>query len=681
MPIFEIEVDGKTYEADAPDAASAVAAIKKMTGGAKAPAPSVPMDMAKSAGSGAVKGVGGLLGLPRGVMDILGGAGDAVAQIPGRVYNRVAGDGSWSMPESAVRGAAEADKRSLNADVRKFLPSKNDVVGAVEENITGPLYKPQTRAGRYVETATDFAVNAAAMPAGGGSRVVNALRYGIAPGIASEAAGQATEGKAIEPYARAAAALGTVGIAAALGRPAYAERLAGRSAQGVTAQQFDDAERLMLEAEARGIKLTPAEAVQQVTGGATRLGDVQRIAESTMEGGNKLSPFFAKRPGQVEKAGRDVLDRIGPTSATPSYQGVELQKAAQGALDNIRQRINKMADPYYSKLPSQKVDPADLAALKSDPSYVRALDEVRSNPELNASIANLGDDSIAVVNEVSKRLDRNATAAQQTVMNPQGDNRLAAVRGGAKREADLTAGGASSDYRDARSIVSSGRQNVLDPLEAGPAGRIAATADPEAQAAALMPRSPLPNSEAETARAATLLMQQNPQAAQGVVRGGIEQTFNRTAAARDTAARPDQFGGARFAREMRGDPQRNANIVAALEKTAGPAAVKDVDQLLDVLSATGMRQRQGSLTAFNTDVMQELERGGIQTIGRAATRPASTVADAISRARLGSQSETLADLMMSGPEGLRRVQELAARGDDRARIVLQLLAADQASSR
>jgi hypothetical protein len=194
-----------------------------------------------------------------------------------------------------------------------------------------------------------------------------------------------------------------------------------------------------------------------------------------------------------------------------------------------------------------------------------------------------------------------------------------------------------------------------------------------------MPRSPLPNSEAETARAAQLLMQQNPQAAQGVVRGGIEQAFNRTL--RDTAGRPDQFGGARFAREIQGDPQRRANIVAALEKTAGPASVKEVDQLLDVLAATGWRQRQGSLTAFNTDVMRELERGGVQSVGRAVTKPASTVSDAISRARLGSQSETLADLMMSGPEGLRRVQELAARGDDRARIVLQLLAADQAASR
>ncbi len=680
MPIFEIEVDGRTYEAEAPDAASAVAAIKKMSAGT--PQPSVPMDMAKSAGSGAVKGAAGLLGLPRGVMDVLGGAGDAVAQAPGRLYNRFVGDGTWSMPESAVRAAAEADKRSLNADVRNVLPSKNDVVGAIEENVTGPLYKPQTRAGRYAETVTDFAVNAAAMPAGGGSAVVNALRYGVAPGIASEAAGQATEGTKYEPYARTAAALGTVGVAAALSRPAYAERLVGRSAQDITPQQFAEAERLMRDAQARGIQLTPAEAIQQVSGGASRLGDVQRIAESTIEGGNKLSPFFAKRPEQVQAAGREVFDRsFGARSAAPSYQGVELQKAAQGALDNIRQRINKLADPYYNKLPSQRIDPADLAALKSDPSYVRALEEVRSNPELNASIANLGDDSIAVVNEVSKRLDRNATAAQQTVMNPQGDNRLAAVRGDAKRETDLTAGGASSDYRDARSIVSSGRQNVLDPLEAGPVGKIAATTNPADQAAALMPRSPLPGSEAETARAAQLLMQQNPQAAQGVVRGGIEQTFNRTAAATDTAARPDQFGGARFAREIRGDPQRNANIVAALEKTAGPAAVKDVDRLLDVLSATGWRQRQGSLTAFNTDVMRELERGGVQSVGRAVTKPASTVSDAISRARLGSQSETLADLMMSGPEGLRRVQELAARGDDRARIVLQLLAADQAASR
>ena len=44
----EIEVDGKTYEAEAPDAASAVAAIKKMSGGTKAETPSVAADVGKS---------------------------------------------------------------------------------------------------------------------------------------------------------------------------------------------------------------------------------------------------------------------------------------------------------------------------------------------------------------------------------------------------------------------------------------------------------------------------------------------------------------------------------------------------------------------------------------------------------------------------------------------------------
>lgn len=57
-------------------------------------------------------------------------------------------------------------------------------------------------AGAYAGTIGEFLPSAM----GGPSAM---LRYGVLPGAASEAAGQATEGTALEPYARAAAAIGT----------------------------------------------------------------------------------------------------------------------------------------------------------------------------------------------------------------------------------------------------------------------------------------------------------------------------------------------------------------------------------------------------------------------------------------------------------------------------------------
>jgi hypothetical protein len=84
------------------------------------------------------------------------------------------------------------------------LPETREMLAAV------PVIGPESRyvapglLGEYVSTALEFAGGAGAMS---GPRAM--LRYGVAPGVASEAAGQATEGSAAEPYARTIAALAT----------------------------------------------------------------------------------------------------------------------------------------------------------------------------------------------------------------------------------------------------------------------------------------------------------------------------------------------------------------------------------------------------------------------------------------------------------------------------------------
>lgn len=63
-------------------------------------------------------------------------------------------------------------------------------------------YRAPGKVGEYISTAGEFA-GAAGATAGPGA----ILKYGLAPGLASEAAGQATEGTKAEPYARLAAGL------------------------------------------------------------------------------------------------------------------------------------------------------------------------------------------------------------------------------------------------------------------------------------------------------------------------------------------------------------------------------------------------------------------------------------------------------------------------------------------
>lgn len=507
----------------------------------------------------------------------------------------------------------------------------------------------------------------------------NVLGYGVAPAIASETAGQATKGTALEPFARAGAALGTAGGVAALSRPALPERMVGKAARGTSEPQFAQAEALARDAQARGIQLTPAEAIQQVTGGGTRLGDMQRVVESTREGGQMMAPFMAQRPEQVRTAANHAINNISPRSANPSMLGAQSQAAAQGVLDEMRQRINHMARPYYDATKAQRLDPQDFAQLQANPSFSAAMQEVRGNAELAPLIAGQADDSVGVANEIVKRLDRGVEASRQTAMNPQGDNALASVRQGARAATDQAAAAASRDYRQARDIVAQGRQQVLAPLEAGPLGQVARSTDTRQAATSLLPKSPLAGSEGETGRAVGLLARRDEGTARGLLGQRLRDQFDEST--RSLMSGQNQFGGAKFVKDIAGNSQQRANLDAALNALPnGQGAAQDIGGLLDVLAATGQRQAAGSKTSFNTSDLQDMARGGVGQVGQFISRPFGEARDAFARMRLGSQSEQLAQLLMSGPEGVRRVQELAAMGGDVGQIAARLLLERQAAS-
>jgi hypothetical protein len=152
--------------------------------------------------------------LARGTTMALGGTGDA------RELARKGLD--WVLqkleatPETAQRVKEVLRSNSIIAALA-HAPTSEQLQRALEENVTGPLYQPQTQAGKYLNTGLEFVPGAiAGGPLAGGLRAIPgaALRYGFIPGLISEAAGQATEGTAAEPWARAAAALGTGGLAA-----------------------------------------------------------------------------------------------------------------------------------------------------------------------------------------------------------------------------------------------------------------------------------------------------------------------------------------------------------------------------------------------------------------------------------------------------------------------------------
>lgn len=140
-------------------------------------------DVIKSGAAGLVRGGAGLLGLP-GSLEWLGRAG---------------------INKAASAFGAEGDVVSPE----NYIPSGSDLVKGIEK-AAGPLYQPKTTAGKYAATIGEFAPGVL-FPAAGATntaRMVGKVAGNwLAPAIASEAAGQATEGTSLEPYARVAGAL------------------------------------------------------------------------------------------------------------------------------------------------------------------------------------------------------------------------------------------------------------------------------------------------------------------------------------------------------------------------------------------------------------------------------------------------------------------------------------------
>lgn len=154
-------------------------------------------DMGRSLGSGIVRGATALLDAP-------GAATSAIENVAAAGLEKV-GAPTLAM---GMRGALSSSSplgggNVAGAGADLMLPGARD-------------FQPQTTAGEYAKTVGEFIPGA--MLGGGGALGVggNVMRYGVAPGLASEAAGQATEGTSAEPYARVAAALLTP---LATGRP------------------------------------------------------------------------------------------------------------------------------------------------------------------------------------------------------------------------------------------------------------------------------------------------------------------------------------------------------------------------------------------------------------------------------------------------------------------------------
>lgn len=220
----------------------------------------------------------------------------------------------------------------------------------------------------------------------------------------------------------------------------------------------------------------------------------------------------------------------------------------------------------------------------------------------------------------------------------------------------------------------------LKALESTPLGQIAKKDATTATAVrALFPDNPLPGSTREVSDAVSALAKKNAAVARQLVRVHIESVFNQATQQLQSGA--NQFGGAGFAAVLKGNTQQAENLAAAIQGVAGPQVLKGFDEFLNIMSATGQRQRIGSQTAFNQEVQDVLRRGGM--VGEAANAVATAgvklpgrIKDAYEQWRLGRNTEQIARLF-TDPNALNMFRRLAqaAPGSSQAQAIAARISA------
>jgi hypothetical protein len=631
-------------------------------------------DVARSAGSGVVRGAAGIVGIGG---DITKGIA-AAEKVHDPAEVKASKDKALAWMPGWLSRFYEAPTKDLGS--KEVMAGIDQATG---RGVTS--YEPKTTLGKYARTGGEFVAGAVLSP---GGVVGNAIRYGVIPGLASEGAGQAAQAVApqYEGAARLVGALGGAGIGAMTARPGTAaQAIRQQLPPGVTPQMVDDAARLMDDAAQQGIQLSWPEALSQVAGRPVMTNTLRHL-EAAPQTEARMGEFFGGRPQAVEASARQQFDTIAPPNNAPSTIGPAVGQAADDAVGHQRGLINQYTEADYRAASTVQLSPQEMAQVRAVPGFDRAAREVRADEQLNRHVANLPDNSVGFLNEVKKVLDQQARNATAPAAQNPSVQRAAGL--GMDADAVRDAGTrASADYAIALETQARLRQQYLEPLLQGPLGKLAERDKTTRDAInALFPPNPLPNSSNEVGTAVRAVAQRNPTAARDLVRAHVEGTFNEAAQALQSGA--NQAGGAKFRATLVGNAQQAANLEAAVRALPnGDQVWTGFNRYLEILEATGTRQNPGSRTAYNEAFLKETAASGV--VGEAVKGAANPISrftqglvDRYERYRLGRNLNELADLLTNPASAnqLRAIARMPVHSAQGAALALRIGQASHSSS-
>lgn len=613
------------------------ATIGAMVGAGAPIAPQEPVgvaeDMARAVPSGLVKGTQGLIAAP----GLVGGLIDAGLKNAPRLIGRPA----ITDEEAAAQPHSPFDMSSPGTAASSINPNRAlTAVNAGIDKVAAPIkYDPVTTPGKYTEAIAE-AVPGAAL--GGGGIAVKALGA-IGGGVGSQALGDQFKGTKYEGVARFVGAIlgGTSAAASRIG--GTAEQIFKEGLKGVDNGDLVKATALLKDAYDKGVKLSIPEAVAQVQGAPNRLNEIQRMVEQSRGGSPVMKEFYRDRPAEVQAAGGKALEDVAPQTLDPVRTGTRGQAAAQGAIDDTRKQINDASRPFYAQAEAQQIPDAAFEGISKNPVFQAGLKDLRSDPILGPKFKDAPDNSVAVVDEVTKRTQDMASAA-----STRGENYRASVIGSGTSDARDAARAASPDYSAALDMQAAGRRDFLAPMEEGPLGKVAATTDSGKQAAALFPEVPRSGSAPVVGDAVKAMVKRDPEAAVNVVGEHIRTAF--AEATQKNMGGPNAWGGAKFAAELMGNPEQAKVLEEAVRALPhGNSRWDGFKRFTEIMEATGKRLPANSSTEANRQITEQMGKGGaFKSVGTAVLsggfNPLKYARDALTYFRTGHNAEQLAKL-------------------------------------
>jgi hypothetical protein len=447
--------------------------------------------------------------------------------------------------------------------------------------------------------------------------------------------------------------IGLSGIGGMLGGGAIASRgTAGdrvaAATKGVSPEQWAEADKIARLAAQLQNPVTGYEALQKVTGLNPKMQTQQRIVEQSDAAAKGLTQILQNRPKANAAAVENAISTIAPPSTQPDTLAGKLQTASQGAITAARQKGNQTAAPYYansSNNPANRVPSQTWNSLIGDDGVMAALSAVKKDPYAGLQGAQEG--SMSWLDQAKKYLDGQISVARQN-----GDNFAASQMSAARDKIVAAADTAFPDYAKARAIIAKNMQENVVPMEQGQIGKLSRSDDFKAQSASLLPDAPADVTPSVVRQTASTIGAQDPDIVSQFLAQDLRRKFNE--ANQQNIGGENVLGGSKFAANIAGNPEQEANLLTAIDASGAPTQpFKDV---LTVFRAQGMKPPVNSATSAN------LAEGGAMAGKKLVDllmNPLDTVRASAQNWRNGWAANDLAKALASGGDSVARLEELA----------------------